>query len=134
MVQRRLRDRFHHLRLRRRVDHRVELLASKEVADALAVADVRDDEPHRGIEVRAVAGREVVEDEHVVAARPKRVDDVRSEEPGTAGDQNAHRVIPLRCGQQCGRRRMRHGQVNAIWGAPAPGVVGKGLAGTRPGA
>ena len=45
------------------------------------------------------AGREVVEDEHLVAALEQRLGQVRADEPRPAGDQNAHLglFIRLRC-------------------------------------
>ena len=39
--------------------------------------------------VSAIAGREVVEDTHVVAAGEERVDEMRADEAGTTGDENA---------------------------------------------
>ncbi len=77
------------------MDDRIDELARQHSADALAIADVRDDEPDGRIEVGAVAGREVVEHDDVVAARAERVDDVRSEEPGAAGHENTHPTYPL---------------------------------------
>ena len=41
-------------------------------------------------EVLAPAGREVVDDPHLVAAREQRVDEVGADEAGAAGDESAH--------------------------------------------
>ena len=44
----------------------------------------------RPLEVLPLAGGEVVDDGHLVAAREERVDEVRSDEPGAAGDEGLH--------------------------------------------
>ena len=55
------------------------------------LADVVDVEGRGGRHVLAHALREVVDDVHVVAPREQRVDDVRADETGTAGDDDRHR-------------------------------------------
>ena len=45
----------------------------------------------RGVEVLGAAGREVVDDGDLVALVEQGVDEVRSDEAGTAGDEGAHR-------------------------------------------
>src|SRR5947207_2808705 len=77
------------------MDDGIDELAGEHPADARAIADVRDDERDGRIEVRAVAGREVVEHDDVVVPGAEGVDDVRSEEPGAAGDEDAHPTYPL---------------------------------------
>ena len=44
----------------------------------------------RGAEVLALAGGEVVDDGHLVAAIEERVDEVGADEAGSAGDQGTH--------------------------------------------
>ena len=44
----------------------------------------------RAVEVLALAGGEVVEDGHLVAALDERVDEVRADEAGAAGDESSH--------------------------------------------
>ena len=44
----------------------------------------------RPVEVRAAAGREVVEHAHLVAALEQRAHEVRADEPGAAGDERLH--------------------------------------------
>ena len=48
----------------------------------------------RLVEVLALAGREVVERRHLVAAREQRIDDVRADEPGPPGHERAHGPYP----------------------------------------
>ena len=60
------------------------------VAAQLALDDL-DVEP---VEVRAVAGREVVEHAHLVAALEQRANEVRADEAGAAGDEDAcHQAV-----------------------------------------
>src|SRR5690606_28046756 len=60
----------------------------------VGLADVSLDEPdavfERLVEVPAVPGGEVVEDRHLVAAGDERVDEVRSDEAGSAGYECTH--------------------------------------------
>jgi hypothetical protein len=62
------------------------------VASQLAFDDLHVD----GLEVAPVAGGEVVEHPHLVAALEQRADEVRADEAGTAGDEDArHYDAPL---------------------------------------
>ena len=58
-------------------------------------------------EVLALAGGQVVDDRHLVAAIEERVDEVRADEAGAAGDQGTH-----------GRRILRQGR--PMSGRPGP--------------
>ena len=62
-----------------------------DAAEVDAVADVALDERRRGVDELALPEREVVDDEHLVAARDEGVDEVRADEPGSSGDRRAHR-------------------------------------------
>ena len=55
-------------------------------ADAVVEVVVAD----QSLEVRHLARREIVEHEHAVAALDEAVGEVRSDEPGTAGDEDLH--------------------------------------------
>ena len=57
---------------------------------AEVLADVALGERGLGAQVLALAGGEVVDDGDLVAAREQRVDDVRADEPGAAGDDRPH--------------------------------------------
>ena len=74
-----------------------------------AVADVELDQlgagRQRPVEVLAAAGREVVDDRHLVAAREQRVDQIRADEAGAAGDQSLHRASPILRGSASASRR-----------------------------
>ena len=65
--------------------------APDQVAHRLGVADVELDElgagADRAVEVLAPAGREVVENGHLVAPLEQGVDEVRADEAGAARDQ-----------------------------------------------
>src|SRR5437867_12309029 len=52
------------------------------------VRDIADAQIGALVEVRPVAGGEIVDDEHVVATRDERVDYVAAKEPRAAGDQD----------------------------------------------
>ena len=60
------------------------------VVDALVAAQLALDDLDVAapVEVRAAAGREVVEHAHVVAALEQRPHEVRADEPGAAGDEH----------------------------------------------
>ena len=68
--------------------------AANSAGHALGVADVGLVEARaarqRGAEVLALAGDEVVDDRHLVAAIEERVDEVGADEAGAAGDQGTH--------------------------------------------
>ena len=68
--------------------------AVDQVAHRARVADVGLDQLRRRAraagEVLALAGGEVVDDGHVVAALDERVDEVRADEPGASGDESLH--------------------------------------------
>jgi hypothetical protein len=53
-------------------------------------ADVELVELRVGVEVLSVARREVVDDEHLVAERQVRVDDLRGDEPSSTRDDDLH--------------------------------------------
>ena len=67
---------------------------SKAAPNYLPVADVRADELGLGAEVARVSlvdlWVERVEDTHFVAVAEERVNEVRSDEPGAAGDEHSH--------------------------------------------
>ena len=61
------------------------------VVDALVAAQLALDDLHvEGVEVGAVAGREVVEHAHLVAALEQRAHEVRADEAAAAGDEDFH--------------------------------------------
>ena len=75
--------------------------AAQRAGHGRAVAHVALDELGRRIEVVRAGGvgggMQPVEDPHVVAAREQRVDDVRADEAGAAGDEHAaHRAATVR--------------------------------------
>ena len=84
-------------RVLHRARHRAEraeveddLGAANGVVHALVAAQLAlDDLDVEAGEVRAVAGREVVEHAHLVAALEQRPDEVRADEAGAAGDEHA---------------------------------------------
>ena len=63
-------------------------------SDRLAVGDVRLHEAcstfEGSVEIRSLPRREVVDDEHVVAALDERINEVGADESGSAGDQGSH--------------------------------------------
>ena len=65
-----------------------DLDAADGVVDALVAAELAlDDLDVEPVEVRARAGREVVEHAHLVAALEQRAHEVRADEAGAAGDE-----------------------------------------------
>ena len=99
-------------------------------ADALdrgEVGDVGGDQPgalgHGVGDVLPAAGREVVDDRHLVAARDQRVDEVRADESGAAADQCLHPAIVER--RTCRRRRPEAGWTDDPAGTPIERVVGR---------
>ena len=68
--------------------------ASKTATRRLAVADVElvelDPAAPGALEVLGLAGREVVDDGHLVAAVEQGVDEVRADEAGSAGHERTH--------------------------------------------
>ena len=59
------------------------------------VRDIADDQLAARVDVRAPAGREVVEDTHAVPGGQQRVGKVRADEAGAAGDEEqGHGVSP----------------------------------------
>ena len=62
-------------------------------AEVEPVADVPLDEGRRRVDVLALAGREVVDDDHLVTALDEPVDEVRADEPGTTGHDRPHAAV-----------------------------------------
>ena len=81
------RDRGHHVGLRGEVEDDVRR------AEVEAVADVPLDERGGGVQVLALAGREVVDRDDLVAALDEPVDEVRPDEPGSTGDDRPHAAV-----------------------------------------
>ena len=81
------RDRGHHVGLRGEVEDDVGR------AELEPVADVALDEGGRRVEVLALAGGEIVDGEHLVTALDETVDEVRSDEPGSTGDDRPHAPV-----------------------------------------
>src|SRR5687768_4352933 len=54
------------------------------------LADIAFDEPHAGTHIRPMARGEVIENRHLIPAAQEQIDDVRSDESGTAGHENFH--------------------------------------------
>ena len=64
----------------------------------VGVADVARVEVRPGRDIRPAPRREIVEHRHLVPAREQVGGDVRADEAGPAGDQDAHAFIsPARC-------------------------------------
>jgi len=55
------------------------------------LADVEPVETGPGVQVALVAGREVVHDQHLIAALDQGIDQVRPDEPGAARDEDLQR-------------------------------------------
>ncbi len=81
--------------------HGVEALAVHGRAERLRIRNIRDAKRDIRREVGAVAGRDIVDDDHQIASRLERVDDGAADEAGPAGDEYAHLGCSLfhRCGQ-----------------------------------
>ncbi len=58
-----------------------------------AVPDVAVDEGRRRVQVLALAGGEIVDDDHLVTPLHERIDEVRADEARTSGDDRAHGVL-----------------------------------------
>ena len=82
------RDRGHHVGLRGEVEDDVGLAELEAVADVALRRSVG-----RGVQVLALAGREVVDDDHLVAALDETVDEVRPDEPGATGYDRPHASV-----------------------------------------
>ena len=93
-VPRRVLDRLAHIDLRGQVEDDVGPRRGEHAAHAPRVADVGLLEAgaprQRAAEVLALAGGQVVDDRDLVAAIEERVDEVRADEAGAAGDQGTH--------------------------------------------
>ena len=92
----RLQDRPVDVRLRREVHHRISALGGPR--DGSAIGDVAVDELVLNVlEVRAVAAvRQLVEDDDAVPGSRESAREMRADEAGAAGDENAHRGKPSR--------------------------------------
>ena len=93
--------------LRGAVHDGVETLAVDRCMQRLRVRDVGDAERYVRREVGAVAGGDVVDDDHQIAARLQRIDDRAADEAGAAGDENAHRCSLF---HNCGQRPVDNGR------------------------
>ena len=87
--------RLAHVDLRAEVEDASGFTRSTSSTHRVGVADVCLDElgaaaRERAVEVLAPAGREVVDDGHLVAALEQRVDEVRADEAGAACDECPH--------------------------------------------
>ena len=81
--------------------HRVNTLGGERALECGRVSDIPNAEVRARIDVRAVARREIVDDDDLIATRKKRVDDMTPEESRTAGHKDtqsraAPSVIHLR--------------------------------------
>jgi hypothetical protein len=76
------------------VKHDVRLLAGDDLGQLLVVADVRAVQPRPALEgpgqVALLAGGEVVDDGDLVPALEQGIDEIGSDEAGSAGDEGAH--------------------------------------------
>ncbi len=70
------------------MDDGLEVLALDRAAERRPVGDVDDAQGHALADVRSVACREVVHDDHLIAVRDERVQDVAPHEPGASGHQD----------------------------------------------
>ena len=62
--------------------------------DVERLADVVLLQPGALVQELAAAGREIVDDGDVVAARDERIDEVRADEPGSSGNDGPHAPYP----------------------------------------
>ena len=69
-------------------------------ASVMSASWKRDPAPARASRFSSAAGREVVDDRHLVAAVEEGIDEIRPDEAGSAGDQGAHgrRTLVVPCG------------------------------------
>ena len=75
--------------LRSVVKHNLGPLLRKEVGE-VHIADVRFHQPRGRVHLLAPSAREIVHHHHVVAVAHQRIDQVRPDEAGSAGDQRPH--------------------------------------------
>ena len=91
---RRVGERAAHVDLGGEVEDRLGRDGDHELGERGAVAHVGALEPgarrERAGEVRLAAAGEVVDDRHRIAAREQRVDEMRADETGAAGDERLH--------------------------------------------
>ena len=106
------------------MEHDVGTRAGERPEEPLRIGDVGlvegDAAPARGVEVLETAGREVVDDGHLVTTVEQGVDEVRPDEAGSAGDEGAHgrrtlvdhwrRKLGVRCASRVKNCRIRGAQ------------------------
>ena len=88
-VEQRVGDRAADVHLRGVMAQRGRTLVADEL-DGLRLDHVELVKARLRVQVLALAGREIIDHEHVVAGGDERVDDVRADEPGAARDQDLH--------------------------------------------
>src|SRR5437879_1361382 len=126
-VEERIGDRAAHVHLRRvEVQHR-----GARVADQFAERGIGDVEPVEaglGVQVLAAAGREVVDDDHLVAGRDVGVDHVRADEARPTRHQYLHAL------RTTGRKKsivLRSPSSSATWGSQPSSVRALVMSGWR---
>ncbi len=112
------RDRHAHVGLRGQVQAGLRAGLAEDLLDGLPVADVGDDQLGARIDVLRLAVGEIVEDDDLVAAGDKRVDDVRADEARAPCDDRPHVRILRRSHVRDLRRSGRLREVDA---GPAAG-------------
>ena len=117
-------DRIANVDLRGQVEDELGRSGGKDLRNGGSVGDVRDAQYRapfdRLLKVRALAGREIVDHRHTVAAADERIDDVRADEAGAPCDETVHartgrlaagaiiaavRVISIELGADIGAQR-----------------------------
>jgi hypothetical protein len=103
-VEGRVGDRSAHVDLCRQVKHHLGRRRRDPFGQRRRIADVELDQlgprRQRAVEVLAPPGGEVVDHGHLVAPRQQRVDQIRADEAGAAGDQSLHtRADPMGIGE-----------------------------------
>ena len=88
-VRGRIGDGDAHVDLRRVMIDEIEA-ASAQFVDRGRIAQIGDDQLCLLVHVLQLAAAQVIDDDHLVTARDVSVDDVRSDESGTARDQHFH--------------------------------------------
>jgi hypothetical protein len=75
------------------VDYRIDPSAADPALESGEVGDVRDAEVRVAIEIRPIAGGEVVNDRDLVASREKGVDDMTAEKTSAACDEDTQLLV-----------------------------------------
>jgi hypothetical protein len=83
-------DRTAYVELRRLVDQHLRALPREEVAHGSGIADIGLIEARPWVEIRALTGRQVVDDQRLMPGGDQGIDEVRTDETGSPGHENTH--------------------------------------------